>query len=161
MLYLKQADIIQSSMIDISKYYTFILPIAVWFFIQGIKVLFFSIRHGWNIKNTLTHVGYGHMPSAHTGFVSSLVTSVGYYKGTDSGAFAIAVILAIMVVDDSIRLRMYIGDQGMYLNRLIEHLKLGKEEFPKLKERMGHRISEVVAGGILGFVLTIILVKLL
>lgn len=145
--------------LDISKYYTFLLPIAVWFIIQGIKIFIFSVRHGWNIKNTLAHVGYGHMPSAHTGFVSSLVTSVGYYKGTDSGAFAVAVILAIMTIDDSVRLRMYIGDQGNYLNRLIEHMKLGPEEFPRLKERMGHRVSEVIAGGALGFILTLLFAK--
>jgi len=146
---------------DISKYYTFLLPITVWFFIQGIKILFFSLKHGWNIKNTLSHVGYGHMPSAHTGFVTSLATSIGCYKGLDSGAFAIALILAILVIDDSARLRMYIGDQGLYLNRLIAHLQLGRKEFPKLKERMGHRISEVAVGGILGFILTMILVRLI
>jgi hypothetical protein len=148
-------------MSEVAKYYIFLLPIFVWFFIQGIKIIIFSLRHGWNIKNTLSHVGYGHMPSAHTGFVTSLVTSVGYYEGLHSGAFAVAVILAIMTIDDSIRLRMYIGDQGMYLNRLVEHMHLGKEEFPKLKERMGHRISEVIVGGILGFFITLLLAKLL
>jgi hypothetical protein len=145
----------------LSPYYIFLIPIAVWFAIQGIKIIIFSLKHGWNIKDTLTHVGYGHMPSAHTGFVSSLVTAVGYYSGIDSGAFAVALILAIMTVDDSIRLRMYIGDQGNYLNRLIEHLNLGGKEFPKLKERMGHRISEVIVGGILGFLFTLILAKFL
>lgn len=148
-------------MLDISKYYIVLLPICVWFFIQGIKIILFSIKHGWDIKNTLSHTGYGHMPSAHTGFVISLVTSVGYYSGTNSGAFAVAVILAIMTIDDSVRLRMYIGDQGMYLNRLIEHLNMGSKEFPKLKERMGHRISEVIAGGILSFASTLILINIL
>ena len=148
-------------MLDISKYYIFLIPIFVWFFVQGIKIVLFSLKHGWNIKNTLSHVGYGHMPSAHTGFVSSLATSVGYYCGMNSGAFAVAVILAIMTIDDSVRLRMYIGDQGMYLNRLVEHLNLGTSDFPKLKERMGHHVSEVIAGGILGFVSTLILAKVL
>jgi uncharacterized protein len=146
-------------MMDISKYYTFLIPIAIWFIIQGTKFILFSIKHGWDIKNTLVHIGYGHMPSAHTGFVTSLVTSIGYYKGMDSGAFAVAVVFAIMIIDDSIRLRMHIGDQGLYLNRLVEHFHLRQEEFPKLKERMGHRISEVIVGGILGFLLTLLLAK--
>jgi uncharacterized protein len=145
----------------LSPYYIFLIPITVWFAIQGIKIVIFSMKHGWNIKNTLTHVGYGHMPSAHTGFVSSLVTSVGYYTGINSGAFAVALILAIMTVDDSIRLRMYIGDQGNYLNRLVEHLNLGGENFPKLKERMGHRISEVIVGGLLGCLFTLLLAEVL
>lgn len=148
-------------MLDISNYYIFLIPIFIWFFVQGLKIVLFSLNHGWNIKNTLEHVGYGHMPSAHTGFVTSLATSVGYYSGLSSGAFAVAIILAIMTIDDSVRLRMYIGDQGMYLNRLVDHLQLGKKEFPKLKERMGHRISEVIVGGILGCVLTLVLAKLL
>ena len=148
-------------MLDISNYYIFLIPIFIWFFVQGLKIVLFSLKHGWNIKNTLEHVGYGHMPSAHTGFVTSLATSVGYYSGLSSGAFAVAIILAIMTIDDSVRLRMYIGDQGMYLNRLVDHLQLGKKEFPKLKERMGHRVSEVIVGGILGCVLTLVLAKLL
>ncbi len=145
----------------ISPYYVFIIPIAVWIFISGIKILIFSLKHGWNIKHNLFHVSYGHMPSAHTAFVVSLVTSVGYYKSTVSGAFAVAVILAILTIDDSIRLRMYIGDQGIQLNRLVEHLNLKSNDFPHLKERMGHKISEVIVGGILGFTVTLILAKVL
>ena len=148
-------------MLDISKYYTFLIPIAIWFIIQGTKFVLFSLKHGWDIKNTLAHIGYGHMPSAHTGFVTSLVASIGYYKGMDSGAFAVSVIIAIIIIDDSIRLRMHIGDHGLYLNRLVEHLHLKQEEFPKLKERMGHRISEVIVGGLLGFFLALIFAKIL
>lgn len=141
--------------------YVFLIPIAVWFIVQGLKIVIFSFKHGWNLKNTLAHVGHGHMPSAHTGFVTSLATSVGYYEGIGSGAFAVAVVLAIIVTDDSVRLRMYIGDQGMYLNRLIEHFDLGKDGFPKLKERLGHRISEVIVGGLLGIALALFLASIL
>jgi len=147
--------------IDISKYFTFLLPIFIWFGIQGIKIILFSLKHGWNLRNTLTHVGYGHMPSAHTGFVCSMITAVGYYDGAETGAFAVAVILAIMTIDDSVRLRMYIGDQGIYLNRMAEHMNLTEKEFPKLKERMGHKISEVIVGGLLGVALTLALAKIL
>lgn len=150
-------------MLDISKYYTFILPIIIWVLIFAIKITIFSMKHGWNhsIKDILRHVGHGHMPSAHTAFVLSLVSSIGYYKGLDSGAFAVAIIMAIIIIDDSIRLRMYIGDQGMFLNRLTEYLNLKKEDFPKMKERAGHKISEVIVGGILGIFMTVVLAKLL
>lgn len=148
-------------MFDLSKYYTFLIPIAVWFIIQGLKILIFSFKHGWNIIENTKHLGHGHMPSAHTGFVSALVTAIGYYKGMDSGAFAVAIVMAIITIDDSIRLRMHIGDQGTYLNRLIEHLNLKRKEFPKLKERLGHKISEVIVGGIAGSILTIILAEIL
>ena len=144
---------------DILKpYYVFLIPMAVGAIVQVTKFIVFSIKHGWDIRYAMTH---GHMPSAHTGFIVSLVTSVGYYEGIDSGAFAVAVALAIIVIDDAARLRMYMGDQGRYLNMLIRQLNINEQQFPRLKERMGHRISEVIVGGILGFILTIFIARLL
>jgi uncharacterized protein len=136
-----------------SPYYIFIIPIVVGFIVQTTKFIVFSLNHGWDFHYAMTH---GHMPSAHTGFIVSLATSIGYYSGMNSGAFAVAVALAIIVIDDAARLRMYMGDQGRYLNMLIRQLKVNEKQFPRLKERMGHRISEVIVGGILGFVLTLL-----
>ena len=142
----------------IDNYKMFVIPIAVGAFTQVLKYVIFSIKHGWNISYALTH---GHMPSAHTAFIISLVTSIGYYTGTASGAFAISVALTIIIIDDAVRLRVYTGDQGRYLNMLIRQLPVDEKQFPRLKERVGHKLSEVVAGGILGFILTLILIKLL
>lgn len=147
-------------MIDISKYLVFLIPIASWFIVQGTKIFIFSLRHGWNIIENTRHLGYGHMPSAHTGFVVSLATSVGYYSGLDSGAFAVALVYAIMTIDDSLRLRMQLGHQGEYINILISEMKL-EHDFPRLKERLGHRLSEVIVGGLYGFLLTLSLIELL
>lgn len=144
----------------LKPYHVFLIPIAVWFITQGVKIVVYSIKHGWNIIENTHHLGYGHMPSAHTGFVVSLATSVGFFSGLSSGAFAVAIVFAIITIDDSVRLRMQIGHQGKYINILIDELKL-KEEFPHLKERLGHRVSEVIAGGSLGFVLTMILIWML
>jgi uncharacterized protein len=143
---------------DISPYYIFILPVVVGVVVQAIKFVVYSLKHGWDIRYAMTH---GHMPSAHTGFIVSLVTSVGYYDGIASGAFTVAVALAIIVIDDAARLRMYMGDQGRYLNMLIRQLNINEEQFPRLKERMGHRVSEVIVGGVLGFLLTMLFAKLL
>lgn len=139
-------------------YFIFIVPIIIGSFTQLTKFVVYSIKHGWDIRYAMTH---GHMPSAHTGFIVSLVTSVGLYDGVDTGAFAVAVALAIIVIDDAVRLRAYMGDQGRYLNMLIRQLPIEKEKFPRLKERMGHRVSEVIIGGIYGFLLTLLLVKFL
>lgn len=136
----------------------FIIPIVVGVVTQLIKFIVYSIKHGWDIKYSITH---GHMPSAHTAFIVSLVTSVGYYDGITTGAFTVALALAIIVIDDAARLRMYMGDQGRYLNMLIRQLNIDESQFPRLKERVGHRISEVIVGGILGFVLTLLLAKIL
>jgi len=143
---------------SLPSYYIFIIPIIVGCLVQFTKFIVYCVRHGWDIRYAMTH---GHMPSAHTGFIISLVTSVGYYDGLSSGAFAVAVALAVIVVDDAARLRMYLGDQGRYLNMLIRQLNISEEQFPRLKERVGHRISEVVVGGIYGFVLTLVIANIL
>ena len=145
-------------MYSLSPYFVFIVPITVGFIVQATKFTVYSIKHGWNIRYAMTH---GHMPSAHTGFIVALVTSVGYYEGLASGAFAVAVALAVIVIDDAARLRVYMGDQGRYLNMLIRQLNINEEQFPRLKERMGHRINEIIIGGILGFLLTMLFIKLL
>lgn len=138
----------------IKDYAAFLIPIFVGVVTQGVKYTVYSIKHGWDIKYAMTH---GHMPSAHTAFIVSLVTSIGFFSGIQSGAFAVSVILAIIVIDDAVRLRMYMGDQGRYLNMLIRQLEVDESKFPRLKERIGHRISEVIVGGIFGFILTILL----
>ncbi len=142
----------------LAPYYVFLIPIIVGAIIQTIKFILYSLKHGWDIHYAMTH---GHMPSAHTGFIIALVTSVGYYQGITSGAFTVAVALAIIVIDDAARLRVYMGDQGRYLNMLIRQLNINEKQFPRLKERMGHHISEVIVGGILGFILTLTFVILL
>jgi acid phosphatase family membrane protein YuiD len=144
----------------ISKYAIFIIPVVVGLTTQIIKFVAYSIKHGWDISYVMTH---GHMPSAHTAFITSLVTSVAIYDddGLRSGAFAVAVILAIIVIDDAVRLRMYMGDQGRYLNMLIRQLNISEEQFPRLKERVGHRVSEVIIGGIFGVIMTFALSVLL
>ncbi len=141
----------------LSPYYIFLIPILVGFITQLTKFIVYSLKHGYNWRYAMTH---GHMPSAHTGFIISLVTSVGYYDGLTSGAFTVAVALAIIVVDDAVRLRAYMGDQGRYLNMLIRQLNINEDQFPRLKERMGHRLSEVVVGGIYGFILTMVFVTI-
>lgn len=138
-------------------YLVFLIPITVGILTQLIKFVVYSIKHGWNFEYVFTH---GHMPSAHTALVVSLLTTVGYYEGVHTGAFALSAVLAFIVIDDAARLRMHLGDQGRYLNMLVEQLHIDKERFPRLKERVGHRVSEVIVGGIVGFVLTIVFIAL-
>jgi len=133
----------------------FLIPAFVGVVVQATKFVIYCMKNGWDIRYAMTH---GHMPSAHTGFIVALITSVGHYEGIASGAFAVSMALAILVIDDAVRLRAYMGDQGRYLNMLIRQLNINEDQFPRLKERMGHRISEVIIGGIYGFILTMILI---
>lgn len=142
----------------LSTYAPFLVPIFVGLIVQIIKFIIYSIKHGWDIRYAFTH---GHMPSAHTALAVSLMTSVGFYEGVQDASFAIAVVLAFIIIDDATRLRMHLGDQGRYLNMLIDQLNINEQQYPRLKERVGHRTSEVVIGGLLGFVLSVLFIWLL
>lgn len=137
------------------SYLVFIIPILVGISAQVAKFLIFTVRNGWHPGYIFTH---GHMPSAHTAFATSLLVSIGYYEGIHSGAFAVTVGLAFLIIDDAVRIRMHLGDQGRYLNMLVEQLSLNKDQFPRLKERVGHRTSEVVAGAVFGLIFSLILI---
>ena len=68
-------------------YAIFIIPVAVAIIVQAIKFTIYSLKHGWNIRYAFTH---GHMPSSHTAFAISLMTSIAIYEGIRSGSFAVA-----------------------------------------------------------------------
>jgi len=53
------------------------------------------------------------------------------------------------------------GDQGRYLNMLIRQLNVNEDQFPRLKERVGHQVSEVIIGGIYGVFLTFFFIYIL
>lgn len=140
------------------NYIIVIVPITVGLFTQVLKFFIFTLKHGFKWEYFFTH---GHMPSAHTAFVISTLTVIGYYEGTSSAVFALAGIFAFLIIDDALRLRVFLGDQGRYLNMLVDQLPVDKKKFPRLKERIGHRLSEVIVGGFIGFFLSLVLVKFL
>ena len=106
-------------------------------------------------------MSYGHMPSVHTALMTSLITSVGYYAGIQSGAFAVSIVIAIIVVDDATRLRVYMGRHSEYINLIKEKINMNDKKYPDLKERMGHRVNEVIAGAIVGLFFTTLFIMIL
>ncbi len=143
----------------LSAYAMFIIPLIVIICAQSVKFIRFSLRHGidWNYL-----FAPGHMPSAHSAFVAALATTIGYYDGVSTGAFAVAVGFATIVIYDAMRIRMQIGEQGKFLNELVRELdKIDRSKFPHLKERVGHYGREVLAGVIFGCTLSFMLIALL
>ena len=93
-------------------------------------------------------VGTGGMPSSHSALVMALAFAVGKQNGFESPFFAIALILALVVMYDAAGIRRAAGKQAEILNLLIEKHQLPDME--KLKELLGHTPLEVLAGAILG-----------
>ncbi|HHX58528.1 MAG TPA: divergent PAP2 family protein [Candidatus Moranbacteria bacterium] len=133
------------------------IPILVGVITQLTKFIIFSIKHGIKWNYLFTH---GHMPSMHSALVTSLTIVIGYLEGMNSGIFAFSLVFALIILDDALRIRMHLGDQGRYLNMLVQTLNLDDKKYPRLKERVGHRWQEVLVGVIYGATLTILLIYL-
>lgn len=109
-------------------------------------------------------VGSGGMPSSHSATVCALATATCYSYGASSFEFAIALILAIIVMYDAIGVRRETGIQARVLNEMLEvFANMDSDMSPqdKLKEFVGHTPLQVLMGAILGVVIAIILCNML
>ena len=99
-------------------------------------------------------VGSGGMPSSHSATVCALSTATALECGVQSSDFAIAIILAIVVMYDAMGVRRETGKQAMVINDLlIAFADMGRTDLKadeKLKELVGHTPLQVLAGAILG-----------
>lgn len=135
--------------------YLFLVPILVGLAAQALKPL---LNKKWYAH--LTEGGkkiprYGGMPSAHTAFATSLVTVAAMAEGVQSSLFVLAVALLIFVLDDALRMRIFLSRHGEALRRLVDRLpEEERRQFPYLEDRLGHKLTEVMAGGALGVILT-------
>lgn len=112
-----------------------------------------------NIKRIF---GAGGMPSSHTSTVIALAISTGYYAGLSSINFAIAAMLAIIVIHDAVGVRLETGKQAKVLNKMIFESSLSKElDIQKLKEYVGHTPRQAFFGGIVGVIVSIVTIIIL
>ncbi len=118
-----------------------IVALAVQQFCQIIKFIIYSVRDRRISFHYLT--SSGGMPSAHSAFVTALCVSVGVRSGMGSETFAVAAVLAFIVIHDAFRVR----------GALQEVIHILKADHPEnehaaaaLPETVGHNSREIVAG---------------
>lgn len=92
-------------------------------------------------------IGYGGLPSNHSAIVSSMATLIALKEGIQHPAFGVAITLGFIVILDASSLRKQVGKQATTLNALTKTLN---PKQPKLRERMGHTPSEILAGVLTG-----------
>lgn len=140
--------------------------------------IFVSAALGWvvaQILKTIIHViltkefvaermvGSGGMPSSHSATVCALSTAAGIQYGLNSGEFAIAAILAIIVMYDAIGVRREAGIQAKIINEMIEVFSSMNKELStedKLKELVGHTPFQVLMGALLGIAIAFLVMHL-
>ena len=127
------------------------IPLILWFLIQTFKVLTdLVINKKLNVKRI---IGAGGMPSSHSAVVCSLASCVGKEYGFNSGIFAIAVIMAFVVMYDAAGVRRAAGKQATILNKILETPGLTTLQVQeKLVEVLGYTPIQVFVGAILGVI---------
>ena len=100
----------------------------------------------------------GGMPSSHSSTVAALSVSCGYTYGFDSGIFAVACVLSLIVMYDAAGVRRAVGRQARILNKITRNLAKREPVEPSdLRELIGHTPLQVCVGGLIGVALGLLL----
>ena len=126
------------------------LSILAWAAAQLLKflrVLMVERRIDWHYLLTS-----GGMPSSHSSAVCACAASIGYLYGTASPLFAIAAVMAVVVMYDASNVRRAAGEQAKVLNYIMENWNQMKPALfgKELKELLGHTPLQVCMGALLG-----------
>ncbi|MBD5549837.1 MAG: divergent PAP2 family protein [Lachnospiraceae bacterium] len=129
-----------------------------WFVAQIVKTILYAVM---NKKIDFTRLmGDGGMPSAHSATVAAVAAMTGFTCGFGSPVFAVACITAIIVMHDAMGVRLETGKQAKLLNEMVTLFEaLGQPKLKmekKLKELVGHTLSQVTAGMLLGVTVAVI-----
>ena len=138
-------------LIDIVTNKILVAGVTSWLIAQVVKAILYAIM---NKKINWSRLfGDGGMPSGHSATVVAVATMTALTQGLGSAAFAISMILAIVVCHDAMGVRQETGKQARMLNELTKMVEiLSANELPevKLKEFVGHTPLQVYAGATLG-----------
>ncbi|OIO06898.1 acid phosphatase [Candidatus Falkowbacteria bacterium CG_4_9_14_3_um_filter_36_9] len=137
-------------------YQILLLPLISLLVAQSAKFFIKANKLSFNLKNLTAYAG---MPSGHSAMIVSLAAIIGLEDGWRSPLFAVSFILAIIVIRDALGIRRYLGQHGRMLNALVKDLdedKMLDQHYPRLLENIGHTPTQALAGGLIGFFVSLI-----
>ena len=106
-------------------------------------------------------VGAGGMPSAHPASVCGVTIALARSQGFASPLFALAFLMAAIVMYDAMGVRRQAGEHAKVINMIVRKNKNYVTYMPKdkdgLKEFLGHTPLEVMGGALLGILIAILL----
>lgn len=127
-----------------------LISVAAWAIAQVLKLLISAaVYHEFDITYLTTSGG---MPSSHSALVCACAVAAAFETGVDSPVFAVAAVLAFIVMYDAAHVRRETGEQAKILNYIMRNWGQAKpEEFEaELKELIGHTPLQVAVGAVLG-----------
>lgn len=135
-----------------------IVPLFGWIISQTIKfIINLIVEKKFDFKRLF---GDGGMPSGHSAMVSGAATMCAFLHGFSSPYFAIATVLALIVMHDAIGVRREAGKHAISIKELAEAFNktfTGKTEeirTENLKLFVGHTPLQVLLGSILGITIS-------
>jgi len=128
-----------------------IIAFITWVVNQSLKLMVFYITEKkWDIRR---FVGAGGMPSTHSALSVCVAVTIGLKEGWDSPLFALAIVIAFIIMADAAGVRRETGEQAKVLNKIIlEFFEERKIRDKNLKELVGHTPFEVIVGAFIGIV---------
>lgn len=121
-----------------------------WFAAQALKIpIHYRLEHKWDWSR---FHGSGGMPSSHSAMVVSAAVMTGAAAGFDSPVFAVAVVLACIVMYDAAGVRRETGKQATVINQILRDVLVNGQPISdaQLKELVGHKPIEVAGGALVG-----------
>ena len=139
------------------------ISVLSWLTAQVLKTLIDAIKHKSFDRHRLA--GAGGMPSSHSAVTCSVLLTSYYLYGFNHPVFALAFVLALIVMYDATGVRWAAGLHARAINHIVEYLEKSDDEdsrrelhelIPRLNESLGHRVREVICGAALGFLIAFI-----
>lgn len=127
-----------------------LIAISAWALAQVLKLLIATaVYRKFDITYLTTGGG---MPSSHSALVCAAAVSCGMSAGFDTPVFAVAAVMAFIVMYDAANVRRETGEQAKVLNYILRNWsEVRPEEFEdELKELIGHTPFQVAMGAVLG-----------
>ena len=131
---------------------------VAWLLSQIAKLVIHLIIHKRLVWERL--LGDGGMPSSHSATVTAVAVTAGLRCGWDSPIFAVAAVLAMIVMHDAMGVRQETGKQARVINDMVELINsMGRGELTleeTLKEFVGHTRRQVIVGAVFGVVVALV-----
>jgi len=130
-----------------------IAAVAAWVVGQFLKFpLEYILNRRWNWGIMFSSGG---LPSSHSALVTAVALSIGFHEGFDTSIFALAVAIAMIVIYDAAGVRRQAGIHAERINEIMKNF-IENRRFPEedLKEMLGHTKFEVIAGVLLGVLIS-------
>ena len=146
--------------VDVWNNRILLAPLISWLVCQISKVItHLIIEREFSVERIM---GDGGMPSGHSATVFALAAMTGWTYGFDSAVFAIATVLAVVVMHDAMGVRREAGKHAESIKEIAEHIndflkeKDVKIRTEKIKKLVGHTPLQVFVGASVGLLVAII-----